>query len=68
MSSQIFFFPEMEIISHLLYYQNKHNTLNTTHSYIFYKFVSLSFYGEWQHCDDGKLMGNFPIKTHNLNR
>ena len=24
------------------------------------KFVSLSFYGEWQHYD-GKLMGNFPI-------
>jgi len=32
------------------------------------KLVSLSFYGEWQHCDEGKLMGNFPIKTHNLIR
>jgi len=32
------------------------------------KFVSLPFYGERQHCDEGKLMGNFPIKTHNLIR
>jgi len=32
------------------------------------KFVSLSFYGERQHCDDGKLMGNFPVKTQNLLR
>jgi hypothetical protein len=30
------------------------------------KFVSLSFYGEQQHCDNGKLMGNFPIETYNV--
>ena len=30
------------------------------------KCVSLSFYGEWQQCDDVKLMGRFPIKTHEL--
>jgi len=41
MSSQIFFYPEMEIIYYLFYYQNEQNTLNTTHSYIFYNMFRL---------------------------